>query len=142
MPRAFVVGDVTAAAMAELRAELNPRLVDGALLTKSHRLPIGPARILRYEPERVTVEVETAREAVLVLGDLFHPFWTATLDGNPVEIFPALYIFRGVLIPPGRHTVEFHCRVPYQSASIVLSMLVFAGAAALWWWPHQRRTIA
>lgn len=132
MPRAWVVRDVTPRALAELQTELDPRLADGMLVTRSHRLPVGPATLVRYEAEHVTVTVETDREAVLVLGDLFHPFWSATLDGTPAEIFPALHVFRGVLIPPGRHAVEFRCRVPLQGASVALSLLVIATGAVFW----------
>jgi len=130
-PRAWVVRDVTPDAMAELQRELNPRLSEGAVLTRSHRFPIGPATLTRDAPERVTVTVDTSREAVLVLTDLFHPFWTATLDGAPTEIFPALYLFRGVRIPPGRHEVDFQCRVPGQPIAVALSLLAVAGVAAL-----------
>jgi hypothetical protein len=131
LARAWVVGDVTPDAMAELQGELNPRLGEGTLLTQSHRFPIAPVTITRYEPERVSVNVETSREVVLVLGDLFHPFWTATLDGVPAEIFPALHLFRGVRIPPGRHVVDFRCRVPGQPIAVALSLLAVAAIATL-----------
>lgn len=133
LPRAWAAHGVTRGAMAEFQRELSPHIAGGAVLTRSHRFPIIPATVVRYEPERVTVTVETEGEAVLVLGDLFHPFWTATLDDKPTEIFPALHLFRGVRVPPGRHEVDFRCRVPYQAASIAVSLLVVAGGAVLWW---------
>jgi hypothetical protein len=130
-PRAWVVRDITPDAMTEFQRELAPRLTGDAVLTRSHRFPIAAATLTRYEPERVTVSVETDREAVLVLADLFHPFWTATLDGTPTEIFPALYLFRGVRVPPGHHEVDFLCRVPGQVIAVALSLLVAIGLAAL-----------
>ena len=30
-----------------------------------------------------------------------------TIDGKAGELFPAYYAFRGVLVPAGRHTVEY-----------------------------------
>jgi hypothetical protein len=130
-PRAWIVRDVTPDAMAEFQRELAPRLTEDALLTRSHRFPIAGATLTRYEPERVTVSVETDREVVLVLGDLFHPFWTASLDGTPTQIFPALHLFRGVRVPAGHHEVEFHCRVPGQTIAVALSFLAAIGLATL-----------
>ena len=133
LPRVWLAEAVTPEAMAEFQHELSPRLADGAVLTRSHRFPLAPATLLRYETERVTVSVEARSEAVLVLGDLHHPFWTATLDGAAAEVFPALHLFRGVRVPPGRHEIEFRCRVPYQRAAVALSLFVVAAGATLWW---------
>ncbi len=51
--------------------------------------------------------VEASNGGVLVLNDVWHPWWRATLDGAPVEILKANVIFRGVVVPAGRHTVRF-----------------------------------
>ena len=117
-------------------------MAEGVLLTRSHRFPIAPATVIRYQPERVTVTIETSRKVVLVLGDLFHPFWTATLDGVPVEIFPALHLFRGVRIPAGHHEVDFKCRVPGQPLAVSLSLLAVAAIAAAVSGPAVPRLLA
>jgi hypothetical protein len=44
---------------------------------------------------------------VLVLNDVWHPWWRATLDGAGTEILRANVIFRAVAVPPGKHTVRF-----------------------------------
>ena len=59
------------------------------------------------EPTRVLVEVDAASTCALVLADAYYPGWKVTINGKAGEIFPAYYAFRGVLVPPGRHTVEF-----------------------------------
>lgn len=126
LPRAFLVYDVSPAVQAEFEQELSPRLLDGALATASHRLPLAPARLLRYDAEHVTVEATASRDAVLVLGDLHHPFWTATVDGRPADILPALHLFRGVRLAPGIHRVDFTCRVPGMTAAVVASLFTVA----------------
>ncbi len=131
LPRAYLVHGVTRDLADGFQRELSPRILDGAIATASHAFPIVPAAITRYEPERVEVEVTADRDAVLVLGDLHHPFWTARVDGRPAEIFPALHLFRGVRIPPGRHRVEFVCRVPWLPAATALSLIAVACGAAL-----------
>jgi uncharacterized membrane protein YfhO len=139
LPRAYLAYGVTPDAVPEFRRELSPRVLAGAIQTQSHRFPIAPATITRYEPERVTVEIEADREAVLVLGDLHHPFWTAMVDGKPAPIFPALHLFRGVTVPPGRHRVEFTCRVPYLATSAAVSLLIGIAGAALFLWCRRHQ---
>ena len=67
----------------------------------------GAARIISYRNTEVVVEVETSASTMLVLNDVWHPWWRATLDGTPVEILKANVLFRGVAVPPGKHTVRF-----------------------------------
>jgi len=72
--------------------------------------PAGRARIAAYDPERVSIEVEADRAALLVLSDLHYPGWEASLNGNPVEILRADYLFRAVGVPAGRSEVLFRYR--------------------------------
>ena len=65
------------------------------------------ARIVRDDPERVEVEVESPCAGYLLLADTQVPNWTATLDGRAAEIRPANYAMRAVRIPAGQHSVVF-----------------------------------
>ena len=46
-------------------------------------------------------------DEILVLNDVWHPWWRATVDGVDTEILKANVIFRAVLVPRGRHVVRF-----------------------------------
>ena len=78
----------------------------------------GTAKIARYESARVVVETDAVTDAVLVLADACFPGWHAYLDGKPVEIVPAYHVFRAVVAPKGRHTIEFR----YEPASFRLGL--------------------
>jgi hypothetical protein len=93
--------------------------------------PAGRARIVSYEPEQVSIEVEADRAALLVLSDLHYPGWEATLNGSPVEILRADYLFRAVGVPAGRSEVVFRYRPGSLWIGAGLSILG-ALAAAIW----------
>ena len=62
----------------------------------------GSARLLRYANTEVTVEVEAPAGGILLLNDVWHPWWRATIDGADTEILKANVIFRAVVCPRGR----------------------------------------
>ena len=72
--------------------------------------PPGDARVTAYQDERVVVHAQVAAPAWLVLADSFDPDWTATRNGEPVEILPADGLFRAISLPPGAWEVEFRYR--------------------------------
>jgi hypothetical protein len=61
----------------------------------------------RYTNTEVDVDVEAPSGGILLLNDVCHPWWRATVDGKPREILKADVIFRAVSVPPGRHMVRF-----------------------------------
>jgi hypothetical protein len=65
------------------------------------------ARITRYQSQDVSIEADTSTPALLVLNDTNYPGWRAYLNGEPVEMLTANFLFRGVVVPAGRSTVEF-----------------------------------
>jgi hypothetical protein len=67
----------------------------------------GSATLTRYTNTRVTIEVDSPSGGIVLLTDVWHPWWCATIDGNDTEILRADAIFRAVQVPPGKHTVHF-----------------------------------
>ncbi len=74
---------------------------------------LGSARIVKYEDQQVEIDCKINRECFLILTDTYHPAWKAYLQGQPVEIHRADFLFRGVKLPPGHHilTFEFDARL-------------------------------
>jgi hypothetical protein len=67
----------------------------------------GAARIVRYTNTEVVIEVEAPASGYLVLNDVWHPWWRASVDGKAAEILKANVLFRAVAVPAGRHIVRF-----------------------------------
>lgn len=95
---------------------------------------VGSARIVREHPQRIEIEAEnpTPGMAALVLRDSFYPGWQATLDGKRSSIERADTLFRGVSVPPGRHTITFRYRpTPARSGLAVSAVSWLAVIAAV-----------
>lgn len=67
----------------------------------------GSARILSYANDAVEVETRAPAGGILVLNDVWHPWWRASIDGTATEILRANVLFRAVVVPPGEHRVRF-----------------------------------
>lgn len=67
----------------------------------------GTARIMRYGQTEIVIAVEAPRGGVLLLNDVWHPWWFAEVDGEPARILRANGIFRAVLLPDGARQVTF-----------------------------------
>jgi hypothetical protein len=72
-------------------------------------------RIRHYENTIVEIEVEAATEAFDVLNDVWHPWWTAEVDGRSTVIHRANVMFRAVRVPAGKHLVRFEF-TPFSGA--------------------------
>jgi len=78
------------------------------------------AKILSYTSQEVKIDAPVERPALLVLNDSDYPGWKVYVDGRRSHWITANYLFRGVLLQPGRHLVRF----AYEPAS-------FAAGAAI-----------
>ncbi len=67
----------------------------------------GTARILRYQNTDIAIEADAPGGGFVVLNDVWHPWWRATVDDKPVDILKANVLFRAVVVPPGKHVVRF-----------------------------------
>ncbi|MBX9911858.1 MAG: hypothetical protein K2Z25_24505 [Beijerinckiaceae bacterium] len=64
-------------------------------------------RLTRYENTEVEIDVVTTQGGFVVLNDIWHPWWRATVDGVETEILKANVLFRAVQVPAGAHKVRF-----------------------------------
>ena len=61
--------------------------------------------ITAYEPNRLTYDVNSGKGGVLVFSEVYYPGWTATIDGESVELGRVDYLLRAMQVKPGRHEV-------------------------------------
>jgi hypothetical protein len=96
--------------------------------------------ITEYEPNRLKYNVNTGKGGVLVFSEIYYPGWTATVDGEPVELGRVDYILRALNIKPGKHEVElaFFPKSVNTTETIaylayVVLLLIIAGAVFIEW---------
>lgn len=113
LPRAWIVGAARQVATGEAPA----LLADGAVDPRRTALlevpppPLdaganGRARVVARDTDRLIIDVDTDGAALLMLSEIYHPAWRATVDGRPADLFVADHALRAVPVPQGRHTVE------------------------------------
>lgn len=66
--------------------------------------------LTQYREGSLTINVQVENPRLLVISNIFYPGWVATLDGGPVEIMRTNYLFQGVVIPSGAHTIILQYR--------------------------------
>jgi len=65
------------------------------------------ASLISYRNMQITLAVHAERDAIVVLNDLYYPYWRVYVDGHERELLQANYMFRGVHVKPGDQKVEF-----------------------------------
>jgi len=71
------------------------------------RFASGPIKILEYTANKVILTTQNQKEGFLVLTDTFYPTWHAVIDGEETKIYLTDYNFRGIIVPPGNHSIIF-----------------------------------
>lgn len=142
-PRAFLVGSAEIAETPEKALEkmsrLGPALRWRAILEEPFpamdRLrgnPEGRIRWIHYGPTEVRLRVDNDRPALLVLTDTYDPDWHAEVDGSPARIWRTDYLFRGVYLEAGHHSVLFRYRPIFFMYSWLLTAAGCMAAVFVW----------
>lgn len=113
-PRAFFVGSVISSKSKEdsiqKMFDKNINLSTTAIIENDNlhqQYGAGKAMIQSYEPNRVVIKTENSSSGFLILTDMYYPTWKAAVDGKKTQTFLADYVFRGIEVPSGNHTITF-----------------------------------
>lgn len=142
MPRAFVIGHVTQTgesvrgqSLPQQLEKIDPRttlLLQRDLWSSDQpRSPFTAATIESYSDNEVRIQATATGHGYLVLTDMFHPGWSATVDGQPTTILPANIAFRAVPLTPGPHEIVFRFTVPGAKVGTIVSVCSWLAAIAL-----------
>ncbi len=88
----------------------NTAVIDGSKFTASDFGFDSTATInlLEQKPNYLKYESQSRENGLAVFSEIYYPKgWIAYIDGKETEIIRANYVLRALLIPAGKHTVEF-----------------------------------
>jgi len=91
----------------------------------------GSVKFTSYDANRFTLDVEAPGNNFLVVSEVYYPAsWRATIDGKPADIVQTNYVLRGLVVPPGKHTIEMYFESQGfetgKYASLGLNLVMFA----------------
>lgn len=65
-------------------------------------------KITDYGIHRITIDAEASGNNLMYLSEVYYPAgWNAYIDGNKTEIYKTNYVFRSIVVPKGKHKIEF-----------------------------------
>jgi hypothetical protein len=68
----------------------------------------GKIRLTSYHPNRLSYEYEASSEQLVVFSEIYYqPGWNAYIDGKLSPHFRVNYILRAMIVPGGKHKIEF-----------------------------------
>jgi hypothetical protein len=157
LPRIALYGDVQVAgdsdaALALLTApRFDPRSQavisperpgDAALVAGLHvREPLIAATLKSYDSQDATAEYTSGDERLAVFNDTYFPGWNAYVDGKAVPILRANSLFRGVVVPPGHHTIAFRYEPASLHIGLSISGVTLAALAGFGFLRRKKRNI-
>jgi hypothetical protein len=108
----------------------NPLSLTNNAQNTAVKTPVPQVKITNYEPAKVTVNVSTKQDGILVLSDSYYPEWVVSVDGVKQELLKADLELRGVAIKAGDHTVVFSYVPKSLYAGAVVSTVALVGVLA------------
>lgn len=68
----------------------------------------GLIQLTSYAPDRLVYNAQTTEPKVAVFSEIFYPAgWNAFIDGKKTDIKRVNYLLRAIMVPPGKHVIEF-----------------------------------
>jgi hypothetical protein len=155
LPRSWIVHDVRLVERSRIlhllrSAREDPRTVayvaDGAALPALE--PGADAagesvRVVAREPDRITLEVTSDGDGLVVLSEMYADGWSAKVDGGQASVHEVNAALRGVVVPDGNHVIVMTYDPPHVRTGMVISALtavsVLVACAVLVWSERARR---
>lgn len=132
LPRAFFVDSIATKDGLNIlkdmkQANFNPFKV--AYLEEDRNLNIDKpdstayAAYEEFDNEYIKIKANATGNNFLFISEVFYPVaWKAYIDGKETEIYKTNYVFRGIVVPEGEHTIELKFSSPAFNTGKTLSM--------------------
>jgi uncharacterized membrane protein YfhO len=133
-PRAFLVYETgkrdqrrSASEETSTRSDLDeaspPEYFTSLSSTDEADLKESGVKFVRFKPNRIELEVEAKRDALLVLAEAWHPGWYARAGENTIPSVAARSWMRAFSLPAGNHHVVVFFRQNYLLLGSLVTFL-------------------
>jgi hypothetical protein len=90
------------------------------------------ARIVHFGSQNIEIQATATGNNLLFISETYYPKgWKASIDGKETEILQLNYLFRGIVIPRGEHTVTMKFESPTfvlgKTISLIANLIILGG---------------
>jgi uncharacterized membrane protein YfhO len=89
----------------------------------------------------VEIEADVPSAGWVVISDTWYPGWRASVDGEAAQILHANYLFRGLYLEPGEHTIVLAYQPVVFWTGLALSMIAWTSLLVVWWRIKSAKTV-
>ena len=135
-PRAQVVADEDRVLELLRSGQIDPSavaLVEEALpfeLTNPEVISTDRVQVIEHNSPEGFIHLQTQSEnaRLLVVSENYQSNWSVWVDGQPADMLRVNYVWKGVVLPPGEHRVEFRYRssILFWSRTATIFCALFA----------------
>ncbi len=146
-PRAWLVGNAVSEANDERALELAARLdlahnaivADATVGTLDPRAADGEVSIVSRSAEKMTLDVNTPADGLLIVSENFYPGWRAIVDGTPTEILRADISLRAIPVRAGQHHIEmWYDPLSFKLGAMISAITLLGCVGALLFFRNRR----
>lgn len=91
----------------------------------------GTVELTHYAPNEMHYKVQSEAGGVVVFSEIYYPGWTATIDGEAVELGRVNYVLRALRVPAGAHEVKMEFRPASVSTTTGIAYFAICGILGL-----------
>jgi hypothetical protein len=139
LARAFFVSRVLSAAgeEEEARAVQNTDLTEAAVVAAAAASGMSVAdasdrvEISRPAAGALNVAAQNANRRFLVISEIWHPGWSAVVDGRLATLYQTDIALQGLWLEPGSHKIQLRYWPPGLTAGLIITVLTVMAIAGL-----------
>lgn len=83
-------------------------------------------QIKEYQANSILIETSSDKKSILVITDLFFPYWKVTINKVQDAIYRVNGIYRGIVVPPGKNEIRLTFKNPHFHKGLLISGLMLA----------------